>query len=77
MGRRKCLSPTSAVVAATVATTCLAPSGACTPCTLDHLRCLCIDDVVQVGTTLLEAHLIIVHGHLLDQHISLYSIIFA
>ena len=57
-------------------TTRLAPGCARTPCALDHLRGFCIDDVAQVGTALLEAHLIVVHGHLLDAQISLQSVVF-
>ena len=76
MGRRKSLSPTSAAAALATTTTRLAPGCACTPCALDHLRCRCVNDVVQVDTTLLEAHLIVVHGHLLDAQISLQSVVF-
>ena len=64
MGRRKCLSPTGAVTAAATSTG-LAPSRASAPGTLNHLGSLRVNDVVQVGTTLLETHLTIVHGHLL------------
>ena len=58
MGRRKCLSPTSAVAA----TTLLRLPGLLVFAdgTLDHLGSLRIDHMLEVSTTLLERHLAIV-----------------
>ena len=58
----------------TAATTLLRLAG--TPGALDHLRRLCIDDVVEMSTALLKTHLTIVHRHLLDAQISLHSVVF-
>jgi hypothetical protein len=76
MGRRKSLSPTSAVTTPATTTARLAPSRAGTPGALDHLRRLRIDDMIEMSTALLKTHLTIVHRHLLDAQISLHSVVF-
>ena len=64
MGRRKSLSPTS-VVTATTTTLLRLPRLVLADGTLDHLRSLRVDYMVDASTPLLQAHVTILLGHLL------------
>jgi hypothetical protein len=70
MGRRKSLSPTSAVATLATTTPCLASGRARAPGTLDHLCSLGVNDVLE-SLELATAHGNRLLRHLLDLQITL------